>query len=762
MIQHKTTARPAAKKGAVKKPARPQAARPKSRAKAAPASTSSAPRRKGTASRPKSAGRAKKTAAPKAGPSAPVAAAAGTPVLHALIMGCDFYLPNQLAEGYYPSLHGCVRDAEQVEQFLRARAGLTDDRLIKLTSTDDGQGQPKEPAERRPTYERIVAGFRALTSRARPGDHVYVHYSGHGGRCPTIVPKVKGRAGLDETLVPMDIQNSSARYVRDVEISRLLKEMTDKGLVVTVVLDCCHSGGATRAALRGDARVGIRGVEFVDRTKRPAESLVGTPAELAAAEPRGAEGTRGMAAAAPAGGSVVLAACRPSEEAAEYPFDGSHSQGALTYWYLTTVGAAPADLTFRTVYDVVQSRIHGQFPAQTPMLFGDPDRQVFTGLSVPATAAVPVAAVSTNGQSLTLASGQAGLVQSDMEFAVYPAGTDPSHTAARIALARVGAVNATTATAQVVKRFGNRPVQVGDRAVAVGAAQKLVRTVRLAQGAEAPAATARALKRVEQAVTDRKWVEPVAGPEDAADFIVTTTGDGKRYAICDAGGAPLEIRPALTTTADDAATAVADRLVHLARFQAVRGLDNPDPFSSLRGKLVVELYATPPGYQPGGPLTKLKQFPAGRTPGVKSDTWIILAVTNRSTAVVNVSVLDLGSDWSVSSALEDEPFHPIDGGATWQLPLRARLAKGQRTGKDVLKVIATVDPPPPYEMLYLPALDQPIPPESERGAMRSAGALSPLGELLAAASADQPMRSLTAGGQTTRGWAVAHAEIEIK
>src|SRR5262249_52630834 len=159
----------------------------------------------------------------------------------------------------------------------------------------------------------------------------------------------------------------TARYVRDVEIAKLLKEMTDKKLVVTVVFDSCHSGGATRAVRRADDPTGIRGVDFVDRTKRP-DSLVGTVEELSAATPpadatRGPGATRGVApAGAAAAGCVVLAACRPFELAREFMFDGGPRQGALTYWYLKLAGAGADGLTFRTIFDQVVKRIHDQFP----------------------------------------------------------------------------------------------------------------------------------------------------------------------------------------------------------------------------------------------------------------------------------------------------------------------------------------------------------------------------------------------------------------
>ena len=116
------------------------------------------------------------------------------PTLHALLIAADCYLPNRLPEGSYPNLGGCVRDVQLVEDFLRERLHLKEDRLVKLTSTNVGTSAPPEPPERRPTYENIIAAFKDLTQKADPGDHVYVHYSGHGGRTTTLLPEVKGKA----------------------------------------------------------------------------------------------------------------------------------------------------------------------------------------------------------------------------------------------------------------------------------------------------------------------------------------------------------------------------------------------------------------------------------------------------------------------------------------------------------------------------------------------------------------------------------------
>lgn len=277
----------------------------------------------------------------------------------ALLIGVDCYLPNTLPQGgSYKSLAGCVRDINHVESFLKNTLQVSPAQILKLTaSNSDSPNIPQEPPEQLPTYENIVAKFKELTDLAQPQDQVYIHYSGHGGRSTTIYPELKGSYGVDESLVPTDIGNSEARYLRDLELAKLLQNMVDKGLVVTLVLDSCHSGGATRGEVNDS---NIRGLNknIIDTTPRPTESLVASTEELIQnwqELTQGQQNTRNVTAASgwlpEPKGYVLLAACRDNEFAFEYPFNGKENNGALTYWLLDSLEKLGSDSTCKVVHE---------------------------------------------------------------------------------------------------------------------------------------------------------------------------------------------------------------------------------------------------------------------------------------------------------------------------------------------------------------------------------------------------------------------------
>src|SRR5918996_141487 len=259
--------------------------------------------------------------------------------LHALLIGIDQYIPPKTGGGVsYPPLTGAVRDVREVQKFL---LGLPHPpaRILQLTATSGEGSEPIEPRDEWPTYAAMVAKFRELTAGAEPGDQVYIHYSGHGGRTPTMFEAEKGPREYDESLVPCTISDPDERYLRDVEVAMLVEEMIDKGLFVTLVLDCCHSGGIRR----GPRHPVPRGLPVPDSKLRSKESLVGTREQLALFlrprslnVPGGKTFRHGLLEGwlVEPKGYVQLAACRPQETAFEYPLANDETQGALTYRFL--------------------------------------------------------------------------------------------------------------------------------------------------------------------------------------------------------------------------------------------------------------------------------------------------------------------------------------------------------------------------------------------------------------------------------------------
>jgi len=687
------------------------------------------------------------------------------PQHYALLIGVDCYLPNRLPDGgQYRSLGGCVRDVEHVEAMLKRTLALSPDRIIKLTATNTAIGKPAEPSAQWPTYNNMVAAFKKLTDQAKAGAQVYIHYSGHGGRAATIFPKLKGENAYDEALVPTDIGDSQARYLRDVELATLLKGMVDKGLIVTAVLDSCHSGGMTR----GSADVAIRGISSIDTTPRPTDSLVGSNEKLTQMwENESGWRTRNVKLGSgwlpEPKGYVLFAACRPSEYAFEYAFDGRERNGALTYWLLDSLKDLGPGLNYKALHDRIVAKVHSQFQMQTPQLQGEGDRVVFGSDRAQPVYAVPVIRVDDARGRILINAGQAHGLRHGAQFAIYPRGTtDFTDSTKRRALTEVDEVGASDSWAKVVTRFAGGAVEQGDQAALLGAGSvKLVRKVSLVRRDDLKPEIDQqaALSAVERALAGNGWIE-VAAAGDQVSYQVAVNENGE-YEIWDRTGEPIKnLRPPARLDAADAAATMARRLTHLAKYFALQQLSNNDPLSPLARKLVIELIGKRADYDPADPFEPEPFDEPGHTPTLKTGEWVGLRIKNNSPQILNVTVFDLQPDWGAAQIYPSghgDNFVAFDPGQELVIPLQASLPKAYRTGRDIMKVFATVGATN-FRWLELPALDQP---RSRSGIMRSAPS-DPLEAMFATFAAARPLtRNLTPATVPSKEWITAQVELNI-
>jgi hypothetical protein len=687
--------------------------------------------------------------------------------IYALLIGVDFYYEYPLPDGsYYPTLGGCVRDIRHVEAYLTdpARLNIPRQNILMLTASDAHGEHPVEPPQQWPTYENMVAQFKALTTQAQPGDQVYIHYSGHGGRATTIFADLKGDSGVDEALVPLDIGDPQARYLRDVELYYLIDDMVQKGLRVIVVFDSCHSGGATRGL--GGARK--RGIGIVDTTVFPTDSLVAPPAMLADAWQHGAEGrTRD---AKPASGWLLepkgytlFAACRANESAFEYPFSGTESNGALTYWLLDTLRQVGPDTTYKMLHDRILAKVHGQFEQQTPLLQGEGEIRIFGSDRIPSFYAIPLLQVDNEGKRVRLNAGEVHGITLGTHFAIYPSGTsdfgagDSGAAAKPIAEVEVSHVNEVDCWANIVAQSGQDTLEEGAQALLLQSTNLRVRRD-VALLVDDPALK----QQIEAAISAQGKGFVTIATTGKCDFQVALREQNERgqseFELWDAAGTPIpNLHPALSVSEPDATARLVQRLVHLAKYYSVRDLSAPDP--TVASKLEVTLTS----------LSSNAEKDAGGAPVYKPNDKIKMVVKNNQTPgeaddparILNITVLNLAPDWSITQIFPEGAalFEPLDPAQTFEFEFEAFLPDGSLERLDTLKVFAT-QATTNFRWLQLPPLDQP--PAGD--AHQRAAITDPLEQLFASITGESiATRDLrVTSSPQSHGWTTAQVELRVQ
>ena len=191
----------------------------------------------------------------------------------ALLVGINRY-PDPRNE-----LKGCVNDVRQMAETLKRRYGFP------------GDGNMRILTDARATTKAILDGLSWLTAGASPGDSLVFHYSGHGSQ----VPDRNGDETtdrLDEILCPYDLDWDHP--LTDDDLAAACANVP-QGALLTVILDCCHSGTGLRDfAPSADRSPHRRRCASRTRRRRPRRST-GLPHRIDAGLPR-----VGSASASPA------------------------------------------------------------------------------------------------------------------------------------------------------------------------------------------------------------------------------------------------------------------------------------------------------------------------------------------------------------------------------------------------------------------------------------------------------------------------------
>lgn len=691
-----------------------------------------------------------------------------TPNFHALLIGIDFYFPHKLEGGSYRNLRGCVRDINHVENYLKNTFNLSPDQIIKLTATaSDNPEQPQESPELLPTYQNIVAKFKELTAKAKPQDQVYIHYSGHGGRAKTIFPNIKGIYGLDEGLVPTDIGQENSQYLRDLEFAQLLQEMVNKELVVTLVLDSCHSGGAVRD--KEDDRVRAGG--FIDMTSRPTDSLVTSLQQLEENWNKSTENNRNITVTngllPEPQGYTLIAACRDHESAFEDIFEGTERNGALTYFMLKALQEFGTEIYSQDLFNRIYNFVHNRFEQQTPMLIGETNRTFFGGQSVVSSPTPTVMDVDVAKNRVKIQVGQANGFKKGAEFDIFKFRTkDFEDSQNKIATVKIVELGASDSWAEVTQLHNIRTInndlkegmiEIGSSAVELSPGVKQIRKVALIlpeQLLEIPGVNVALLPNTipakKEQVAGHRWIEFCSETDKDVDYFVSLNAAGE-YWVLDAEKEPIKniIFP-IKAGEPDASQKLINRLIHLAKYQSILDLDNEEYSAPLNGKLKIEL----------GTSVKREFVPLEADNDIyelEEGERVILRIHNQSNRTLNVTALILQTDLSiVKSYPKGGPYEPVEPGQYKEIRLDLGLPENYQEGVDIVKVFATLDGTN-FEFLKLPKLDQ------SRKGFGNQKPTNVLEKLLAAVvDEDNPKRNIRVVTDASEEWTTEKVEVLIR
>lgn len=629
------------------------------------------------------------------------------PALYALLVGI-----NRYASPTVPDLGGSVNDVAALAELLRTRFGVAADQIHLLTDE-----QATLAAVRAAFQQHLLAPARAWAATGAVGapPALLFHFSGHGSQAPD--PTHTEPDGLDETLVCHDSRLPDHYDLKDWELGLLLDEAAQFTHNITVILDCCHSGGGTRTGETTKPIADTRGCG-VDRRPQPSGR---PPAMQVAAATRSGQAPVGSAWTRGNARHVLLAACRDNEKAHEHTFtldQGSVRHGVLTQTLIQLLRTMPADrpLTYHELHEQLVIEIRQLYRGQNPQCEGDWGRLIFGGVGPQRDLWWRVVAVE--GAEIWVEGGAVHQLTKGDRLAIYPATERTAEQASK-----------PLGTLELLRTEGTRSLcRLVEEGVVVPLYARVVRITPAASERRHALALVMENGMTADAIRTRLAQADLAGlielrPATAtadlrllltADAIELQDGAGqrlfRRYPLRDLNRARRPLR------ADDLNPVAAD-LVRIVQAQLLALLQNPH--STLAGQIAMGIKRLAPAGAAGQGATL--PIAADGVPEIPSGEPFVVEITNSGNQPLYLGLLACWPHGAVTQlypqvagaqeALAAQRtvkvgLHPDQA---WQL--RLELPLGLATETVTLKLIASHQPTTFDALLQviddLPAPDQP-------------------------------------------------------
>ncbi|OAP55932.1 hypothetical protein AYL99_10084 [Fonsecaea erecta] len=595
----------------------------------------------------------------------------------AVLIGINFYPGNK-------SLKGCVHDVTSIREFLTESVPRIDIKVFTASQPSDptANGPPEEPASL-PTYDNITNGLKSINDQARAGDAVYIHYSGHGADRQSPQPAGKDpQIDKDEFALVLYDRTHGMKKLPGSKLARLLKAMVDKKLAVTVVLDCCFSGGVTR---HGTKRIStIRSID-VDSTidddacsSLPGRSR-GPPLRDGRIVPQWLVHPDGYA---------ILCACGPDEIAEELEFDKGTFHGALSYFLLRAIKSLRSSgmkMNSEALRHHICARFHATLPQQNPRHYGKGALSCFGNCLNKAEEPFTAVFVPQEGDRLCLRAGYAHGVQQGDEYEVcpFPAAGNEADTVKQPSIwVKVSVVRGLTSD-----------VVSSDPTVSLGS----VKSGWIAKPRSQLRLQNTTIQLVIKDSDISKWQDGSASRnflrfcrddlEGQPCLFKIHVNSGHEYEVIDQSNQPVATLPTVSCDRKDATDLVMNMLEHVAIYKSIEAIENRFPSVPFSESFAIELVDAEGVFLLNSGVL-----------GVQNDDVVRIKIRNCGDASIYVHLLDLRPSWEIVDMIrtnDGADYVEVPGKTEFsKLTLQMKVpdylvSKGQSQCEDVFKFIVT-------------------------------------------------------------------------
>lgn len=264
----------------------------------------------------------------------------------ALIIGIDHYAPpagykpaDSTGRKEYADLKGSVNDAMSILSVITSRFNFQPkniDTLFNEKATRDG----------------ILKSMQELLSKSKSGDLAFLYYAGHGSRVRNSLSFEASK--MDQTIVPSNTWQQGVSDIRDKELAKLFNDFLDKGVKLTVIFDCCHSGSITRGP-----NIAPETFRYIPMSNWDSKD----PSRYPIPETRSGDNF------------LIYASAQADELAAEQDDDNMVRHGAFTVALLQALNQLSADASALTIFSSARAILKSNGKKQEPIIGGTQTRQ---------------------------------------------------------------------------------------------------------------------------------------------------------------------------------------------------------------------------------------------------------------------------------------------------------------------------------------------------------------------------------------------------